>query len=151
MAGLQTPGRIGIVKERMGQEVGMSIGRYVVAALWIGAGMAAGSAWADIRPLSVQAASQPAAAEVSFAAPERLVGGRYELLAQWNTLPPEQRQQMRQQMREHWQQMPPEQRQERRERWQQMPSEERQRIREEMRERGGYGEGPHRGGPGGRR
>ncbi|MGE5493171.1 MAG: DUF3106 domain-containing protein [Actinomycetota bacterium] len=129
----------------------MSIGRYVVAALWIGAGMAAGSARADIRPLPVQAAWQPTQQEAPFVAPERLVRGGYELLAQWNTLPPEQRQQMRQQMREHWQQMPPEQRQERRERWQQMPSEERQRIREEMRERGGYGDRPIHGGPGGRR
>ncbi|HZX32383.1 MAG TPA: DUF3106 domain-containing protein [Rhodocyclaceae bacterium] len=130
----------------------MKIGRYVVAALWIGAGAVVGVARADIRPLPVQATRQPTHEEVPFAVPDRLARGRHELLAQWNTLPPEQRQQMRQQMREHWQQMPPEQRQERRERWQQMPSEERQRIREEMRERGGgYGDGPFRGGPGGRR
>jgi len=70
-------------------------------------------------------------------------------VARADSMPPEQRQQMRQQMREHWQQMPPEQRevrrQEYRERWQQLPSDERQRIREEMRERGGYGEGRHHG------
>jgi hypothetical protein len=136
----------------MWQEVGMKIGRYVVAALWIGAGAIVGIARADIRPLPVQAAWQPVPEAMPLGVPERLVGARYEQLAQWNTLPPEQRQQMRQQMREHWQQMPPEQRQERRERWQQVPSEERQRIREEMRERGGgYGDGHFRGGPGGRR
>lgn len=116
----------------------------LTAALW----SAAGSARAEPRPSVLPVSAPSPVAEMPAGVSGQPVAEPGLLLAQWSSLPPEQRQQMRQQMREHWQQMPPEQRDERRqefrERWQQVPSEERQRIREEMRERGGSGDGRYR-------
>lgn len=69
----------------------------------------------------------------------------------WQSLTPEQRQQMRSQIKEHWEQMSPEERQrkrdEMRERWERLPPEERQQLRERIREhRQEYPRGEGRGG-----
>jgi len=86
----------------------------------------------------------------------RMIMGVLIVLTAWTAgvahaqIPPEQRRQMRQEMRDQWQRMPQEDRQQMRdERRQQMPQEDRQQMRNEMR---GHGQqfGGGRGGGGGR-